>query len=305
MIDTAEYNRTHSVVTSPSSGRATNHSMSDAFAFKPVPDRDSLFMLPAKIHGFDLQNLRWTELLVANIASVTWNKQMLDRIPLSATDRMLLQAIITYDPLECLGGRRSRNRRDYSILLLRGRPGYGKTYTAEAIADAVERPLYRVSCSDFSADIPKADEHLRIVVTHCSAWDCVILFEDADLFFHAMAPTFFRALESFHGIVILNTNSDREFNKSVTTRLQLVIRFEHWHDTDREWVWRNMINDLADSIGHDQVHELLNDVHNYARWQFNGWNIKSAIKMATQLASARGDPLMKEHLHIVLDNWQD
>lgn len=46
------------------------------------------------------------------------------------------------------------------LILLHGGPGTGKTLTAESIAEAQEKPLYRVTCGDIGTE-PESVESVR------------------------------------------------------------------------------------------------------------------------------------------------
>ncbi|EAT87525.1 hypothetical protein SNOG_05134 [Parastagonospora nodorum SN15] len=69
------------------------------------------------------------------------------------------------------------------IILLHGGPGTGKTLTAESVAEFAERPLYRVTCGDIGTDAEGVEKYLESVLFIGSTWGCVVLLDEADVFF--------------------------------------------------------------------------------------------------------------------------
>ena len=68
------------------------------------------------------------------------------------------------------------------IFLLHGPPGCGKTLTAEAIAEMLHRPLYSISVGELGTQTATLETKLRDILEVASAWDSVILIDEADIF---------------------------------------------------------------------------------------------------------------------------
>lgn len=89
---------------------------------------------------------------------MTWNKIAFKQLVASEETKELIQAVVTAH------GQRTSVAPDIIegkgqglLILLHGAPGTGKTLTAESIAEAQERPLYRVTCGDIGTE-PKEVE---------------------------------------------------------------------------------------------------------------------------------------------------
>ena len=109
---------------------------------------------------------------VDHITDVTWNKIAFKQLVASEETKELIQAVVTAH------GQRASAAPDIIagkgqglLILLHGAPGTGKTLTAESIAEAQERPLYRVTCGDIGTE-PKEVEGVR---------NSAPLFEDREL----------------------------------------------------------------------------------------------------------------------------
>lgn len=118
------------------------------------------------------------------------------------------------------------------IGLLSGRPGCGKTLTAEAISEETQRPLYMVSAGELGTQPKEVDERLTLVLELARKWNAILLLDEADVFLHkrndidvnrnALVSIFLRQLEYFKGILILTTNRidifDPAFESKLTNR---------------------------------------------------------------------------------------
>jgi SpoVK/Ycf46/Vps4 family AAA+-type ATPase len=68
-------------------------------------------------------------------------------------------------------------------ILLRGVPGIGKTATAEAIAQANGKPLFKTTIGDLGMIHEKLEISLREKFRLARIWDHILLLDEADTFF--------------------------------------------------------------------------------------------------------------------------
>lgn len=95
------------------------------------------------------------------------------------------------------------------IAVLHGPPGTGKTLTAEAVAEHLKRPLYLVGASELGTESSDLEENLtrllsvrlpnlpndaisltQTTVQLATAWDAVLLIDEADVGFCSHSETF-------------------------------------------------------------------------------------------------------------------
>jgi hypothetical protein len=69
------------------------------------------------------------------------------------------------------------------FILLHGVPGVGKTATAEAIAQANGKPLFKITCGDIGLTPDQVETSLRAIFRLASIWDCILLMDEVDTFF--------------------------------------------------------------------------------------------------------------------------
>lgn len=68
------------------------------------------------------------------------------------------------------------------IFLLHGRPGVGKTYTAECIAEHTKRPLMTLTCADIGTYSETVDKNLKRHFERAQEWGAILLIDEADVF---------------------------------------------------------------------------------------------------------------------------
>ncbi len=69
------------------------------------------------------------------------------------------------------------------FILLHGVPGVGKTATAEAVAQASGKPLFKITVGDLGMTPDKLEISLREIFRLASIWDCILLLDEVDTFF--------------------------------------------------------------------------------------------------------------------------
>lgn len=68
------------------------------------------------------------------------------------------------------------------VILLHGVPGVGKTATAEAVAQANNKPLFAITSGYLGFTPTDVEDNLRAIFHLAHLWDCVLLLDEADVF---------------------------------------------------------------------------------------------------------------------------
>lgn len=63
------------------------------------------------------------------------------------------------------------------VIVLHGRPGVGKTLTAEAVSELLEAPLYSVTAGELGVQAEQLEKRLRDTLDVSEAWGAVLLIE--------------------------------------------------------------------------------------------------------------------------------
>jgi SpoVK/Ycf46/Vps4 family AAA+-type ATPase len=68
------------------------------------------------------------------------------------------------------------------VVNLFGPPGVGKTFSAEATSEHVQRPLYIVGGGDLGTTAACLDSALEKIFNVATAWKAIVLIDEADVF---------------------------------------------------------------------------------------------------------------------------
>ncbi|CAE6492371.1 unnamed protein product, partial [Rhizoctonia solani] len=89
------------------------------------------------------------------------------------------------------------------VIVLHGKPGIGKTLTAEAVSEHLERPLYIVSSGELGVDASHLESSLKDTLEVATIWKAADVFLEArsshELHRNALVSVFLRVLEYHSG----------------------------------------------------------------------------------------------------------
>jgi hypothetical protein len=187
------------------------------------------------------------------------------------------------------------------VMLLCGSPGVGKTYTAEAIAEMAEVPLYMISAGELGSNSAGVELALDAVLDLCRRWKAMLLLDEADVFLgkrfsgengsierNELVSIFLRRLEYYQGTMFLTTNKIENIDDAFQSRIDLILPYGDLTAEARLQVWVNFINKSGGAgifdLTEQQVHQL---AQNY---QLNGREIKNLVKSSLLVAGKFGGP---------------
>ena len=75
-----------------------------------------------------------------------------------------------------------RNKGEGQIFLLHGKPGVGKTTTAECVAELTKRPLLSLTCGDLGIDPLQVEGNLTKWFKLATSWEAILLLDEADVY---------------------------------------------------------------------------------------------------------------------------
>ena len=154
---------------------------------------------------------------IDRVEDVVWEEGAFTSLVLGAKQKTLIHSLIkqhnarasSFDDIV-------RGKGKGLVGLLAGRPGCGKTLTAEAVAEVTHRPLYIVSAGELGIRPEDLDERLARILELAQTWNAVLLLDEAEVFIqmrsmtdvkrNALVSIFLRQLEYYQGILILTTN---------------------------------------------------------------------------------------------------
>jgi hypothetical protein len=195
------------------------------------------------------------------------------------------------------GTARAWNEGGLSILFA-GPPGTGKTMAAEAIANALDLPLYRIDLSQVvNKYIGETEKNLRRLFDAADAADAILFFDEADAIFGKRTEVrdahdryanlevsyLLERMERFKGVAVLATNRKKDLDEAFLRRLRFVVEFPLPGPAERLRIWRGVIPPDVDASALDL--EFLAQ-----RFALAGGHIRAIVFHACLLSAGDGAP---------------
>ncbi|KAF6819054.1 P-loop containing nucleoside triphosphate hydrolase (ATPase) [Colletotrichum plurivorum] len=200
--------------------------------------------------------------------------------------------------------------------LLHGKPGVGKTYTAECIANHTQRPLLSLTSSDIGVEPELVEGNLTRWFKLAERWGAIMLIDEADIYMERrevqdltrnhLVAGFLRALEYYRGILFLTTNRIGTFDEAFISRIHLQIYYPPFSDDDREKVWDIFFQKLEEE--RETTIRIMQSTKDYIQSEelrslkWNGREIRNAFQVAVALAEAKADKDPKGKIMIKPDH---
>ncbi|KAK4230058.1 hypothetical protein QBC38DRAFT_507760 [Podospora fimiseda] len=238
-------------------------------------DFDLLF--PAILPAYGLKCKKWWWIQTDTLESVQWNTKAYHALQLDLETKKLVEALVK-------GHKRSlamgfddliTGKGQGLVFLLHGKPGLGKTLTAESVAEHLERPLYSISGElDAVALLDEAD------VLLCKR-------NSAEMERNAIVGVFLRKLEYFQGILFLTTNRKQDFDEAFKSRIHVTFSYPSLDSNAQTTIWRRLIERNSD-VKIDVVSWTDEVYSTLGRLNLNGRTIKNILRTAVAYACADG-----------------
>ena len=140
------------------------------------------------------------------------------------------------------------------ILNFYGKAGTGKSMTAEAVAKALGKKVYRISYAELESKyVGETPKNIRNVFALATKDDAVLIFDEADSFLgkrltsvtqsadygvNITRSVLLMELEKFNGVVVFTTNLISNYDEAFKRRILLNIYFELPDEQAREAIWK-------------------------------------------------------------------
>lgn len=213
-------------------------------------------------------------------------KEQADLLDILSTDTDLL----TGDIVE---GKAAGN-----IILCKGKPGVGKTLTAEIYSEVCEKPLYSVHAGVLGTTASTIAKNLREVLQRAQRWDCILLIDEADVFVaergtnveqNAIVAEFLRTLESFRSLMFMTTNRPNDIDDAIVSRCAAVIAYALPDSTLRAQIWKVMSDNFEADLSDELIAELVEAFN-----MISARDIKMLLRLTMRVSIAKEEPLSRD-----------
>ena len=266
-------------------------------------EESRLWMCPPWIEGFSFKTKQWGRFALSRVSDISFRDEAFDQLVLASDKKELVRSLVLdsssgfQDIIEGKGGG--------CIFLLHGEPGVGKTLTAEAVSELLERPLYMVSVGELGINSGELEKNLRQILDVAQIWNAVILIDEADIFLekrasgdvvrNSLVSVFLRLLEYHQGVMFLTTNRVADFDPAFHSRISIAMHYSSLDQTARRQVWQNLLQAAqVENIDYDLL----------SGYPLNGRQIKNTIRLAQGLARQEGVAVNQGHFMTCIDLGQ-
>jgi hypothetical protein len=251
------------------------------------------------VYGFSFVSKVWGEMRMDDLSEIVFRDDAYDMLVMDRDTKDMVFALVdnsvtgAKDFIDGKGGG--------CIFLLAGPPGGGKTLTAEAIAEKLQRPLHMVGVGELGTNVESLEENLRRILDIASAWNAVLLIDECDIFMesrtdndierNAMVGVFLRLLEYYDGVLFLTSNRAGNIDEAFYSRISMSLYYDPLGVDARKTVWTNLL----------RVYDVENiDVEQIAHYELNGRKIKGVIRIAKALAASENrDPTVADFTRVI------
>jgi hypothetical protein len=155
--------------------------------------REEKILMHCRVFAYVFGERKFAQLDVTRLTPSARNFDALEALKISPVTKKLIQGSVRgHFLLKEAQGRYGEEGRSLDVIqgkgtglfiLLHGVPGVGKTATAEAIAQANGKPLFKITCGDIGLTPDQVETSLRAIFRLASIWDCILLMDEVDTFF--------------------------------------------------------------------------------------------------------------------------
>ncbi|KAL1645187.1 hypothetical protein SLS58_003892 [Diplodia intermedia] len=267
------------------------------------------------IMGFSLGMKQWGGLGMDYCRDIQWGNDAFASLVLEENKKVLVHSLVTQHMSKSFDDVVAGKGKGL-VGLLSGRPGCGKTLTAEAVSEVTHKPLYSVSAGELGTDPSNVDARLTEILELANRWGAILLLDEADVFLqrrndtdvvrNALVSIFLRQLEYYRGILILTTNRIGIFDDAFESRIHFSLHYPDLDFPSRKKLWRTFFNRLTKDA---QVPTLIDDAQldELANHDLNGRQIKNLVSNGLSMALHQKAPLSIDHIRTalnVLSGWR-
>lgn len=278
---------------------------------------EQYMLLTQKVYGFILKERTWDLLDVSCVKEPKFQDDMIDDLVLKDEAKTLVQALSNshavaagtdpYTQQRGLGDVGAptkwsadfvQNKGEGRIFLLHGKPGVGKTTTAECVAEQSRSPLLSITCGDLGIYPDEVERNLMKWLKLATLWKAVLLLDEADVYLesrisgdlqrNSLVSIFLRALEYYQGLLFLTTNRIGTFDEALISRIHVVLHYPDFTDTQRQTIWQTSFRKLDEErpdikLGPGVMDYAL-DHEDLKKLRWNGREIRNAFNTIVALA---------------------
>ena len=243
---------------------------------------------------------------LANLAVCDTPTDSIEDMVLATSTREQLEEVILHGQLSsqliALGVKKTRSVQS----LFWGPSGTGKTMAAGAVANKLQRPLYKVDLSNIASKwIGETEKHLAYLFDEAEQNHGILFFDEADSVFGKRSAIesshdknanmgvsyLLQRMETYQGMLILATNFKGNLDNAFLRRLQLSVEFPFPAPPERLLLWQQVWSEALPVSAEVDLPSLAD------LFELTGANIKNVGVHASLLAlNDKASEIKAEHV---------
>lgn len=231
------------------------------------------------VRVFDLAEKRYLYIDEEDLRPVQWAENAMDNLILPPNYETLLKKVFVTNTSQLFGDL-VHGKHGGMIILARGKPGVGKTQTAEVFAEYTHRPLYAAEIGEMGLTLETIENNLQRIFQRVARWNAVLLLDEADIFLaardnnmerSAIVGVFLRLLDYYKGVLFLTTNRSDTIDEAFRSRITISLHYPDLSQEVRHKIWSIMLNRAG-------VH-YTGDLKVVAEREMNGRQIRNMVRL--------------------------
>jgi hypothetical protein len=233
------------------------------------------------VRVFSLETKAYVYADVDDVKSYEFDTAVVERLQLPQEMLSILTRVFS-TPVEQMFGDLIQGKHGGLVILACGKPGVGKTLTAEVYAETTQRPLYVLELGELGTNVSQVEENLQRVFTRVARWNAVLQFDECEIFLtergddlerSAIVGIFLRLLDYYRGILFLTTNRPEVLDHAVLSRVMLKLHYPDLTPEARAVIWKTMFTHAGLTLKEGSFAEL-------AESEMNGRQIRNMARLA-------------------------
>jgi hypothetical protein len=245
--------------------------------FAEVPFHCYVYMFHLKLH----KNV-WVH--VQDMKPYVYRPELKDKLVLPQAHRDLIDILVA--DMDILMEDIIEGKSGGTTILCTGKPGLGKTLSAEVYSEVVKRPLYRVHSGQLGLSASQVEKNLEIILKRSARWGAILLIDEADVYIrergndldqNAVVAAFLRTLEYFSGLLFMTTNRGDDVDDAIRSRCIAIIKYEVPTLENAKKLWSVLSTQFKVELSSDLIDELVEKFP-----KASGRDIKELLKLTSR-----------------------
>lgn len=202
------------------------------------------------VRCFSLDTKEYIYVDVGNLEEYRYDTKASEKLVLPTEMKSVLTSLFNWNGTDGFGDI-FKDRHGGVVVLAAGKPGVGKTLTAEVYAHIMKRPLYSIDLTELGTNVAQVEASLGTIFQRVTRWNAVLLLDEADIFMaerqkeelerSAIVGVFLRVLDRYKGTLFLTTNRTEVLDPAFASRITVKLDYPDLNDERRCKIWELML----------------------------------------------------------------